>query len=267
MSMRTFSRVAYGLTALVIGSAVSAWLVLMTNRPHKAHEEEKQGRRHFTDHVEQLEAWFEDYRNQEQHFHNIEVHSLLPLGQQEACLTCHPLFPHTKDPKRRAFYNQHSHFMSCLACHLDDTMRARTSLEWTSFDTDNTVTALGPYGLERGKDGVLSGRHNFISRIVPVLTAAGGNTLLFTPYDDQRYKQFRADALSGLEIDEAQFREFAEEHVGKAPSACLACHTPEAAFPWVALGFSQPRIHELTHSAAVGMVENYEPFHFPMLEE
>jgi|GEM_PF-313839 len=267
MSVKTLGRVAYGLAAVAVGSAISYWLVEMANSPHKVHEEQEQARRHFTDHVQQLEAWFEDFRNQEQHFHNIEVHGLLPLGQQEACLTCHPLFPHTRDPKRRAFYNQHSHFMSCLACHLDEGMRGRTTLEWTSFGTENSVTAKGPYGLERLENGSLTGRENFINRIVPVLTAAGGKTLLFTPYDDQRYKQFRADAMSGLEIDEPQFREFAEEHVGKTPTACLGCHTPEAAFPWAALGFSQGRIHELTHSAAVGMVENYEPFHFPMLEE
>jgi hypothetical protein len=266
MSGKTVLRVGYGLSALALGSLIAVLLVRWTNVPHKEAPEKIEAKRVFADHIRQLETWFENYRNQERHYHGIQLHGLLPLGQQEACLTCHPLFPHQKDPKRRAFYNQHSHFLSCLACHLRPEDRARTTLEWTSFGTDNSVTKLGPYGLERLETGGLTGKGNFISRIVPVQKQADRSTLLFTPYDDQRYKEFRADALGGLEIDEAQFREFAEEHVGD-PLTCLSCHTPEATFPWSALGFSQGRIHELTHSAAVGMVENYEPFHFPILED
>ncbi|MFA7330487.1 MAG: hypothetical protein WC326_05360 [Candidatus Delongbacteria bacterium] len=267
MNGKTLIRVVYGLVMLAVGSTIAVLLVRWTNTPHKPHVEAVEGKRVFADHIRHLETWFEDYRNQEQHYHGVQLHGLLPLGQQEACLTCHTLFPHDKDPKRRAFYNQHSHFLSCLACHLDDENRSRTRLEWTDFGVKNSVTAQGPYGLERLENGGLTGKGNYIQRIVPVQDLSGRRTLMFTPYDDQRYKEFRADAVGGLEIDEAQFREFAEDHVGDKPLACLSCHTPEATFPWATLGFSQARIHELTHSAAVGMVENYEPFHFPILED
>ncbi|MDP2360798.1 MAG: hypothetical protein Q8O14_08600 [bacterium] len=267
MNTRAVGRILYALAVFAVGSAISILLVRWANQPHRADEEAAPDKRQFADHIRQLESWFEDYRNQERHFHTIEIHPLLPLGQQEACLTCHPLFPHTKDAKRRAFYNQHSHFLSCLACHLDDESRGRTRLEWTTFGVENSITARGPYGLERLENGGLTGAGNYISRMVPVLSAGGSSTLLFTPYDDKRYQAFRADAEGGLEIDEAEFREFAEEHVGDKPLACLSCHAPETEFPWSPLGFSQGRIHELTHSAAVGMVENYEPFHFPILED
>jgi len=113
----------------------------------------------------------------------------------------------------------------------------------------------------------LTGAGSVISRIVPARSTVAGGTLLFTPYDDKRYRDFRADAVGGLEIDEAEFRELAEEHVGDQPLACLDCHAPASGFPWAALGFSQLCVHELTHSAAVGMVENSEPFHFPILED
>lgn len=267
MNGRTLIRLVYGLAVLALGSTIAVILVRLTNTTHHAELEKVEARRVFADHIRQLETWFENYRNQERHYHGIQLHGLLPLGQQEACLTCHPLFPHGKDPKRRAFYNQHSHFLSCLACHLDGENRARTTLQWSSFGVENSVTAKGPYGLERLENGGLTGKGNYISRIVPVQKLADRSTLMFTPYDDQRYKEFRADAMSGLEIDEAQFREFAEDHVGPQALACLDCHAPEAAFPWTALGFSQGRVRELTHSAAVGMVENYEPFHFPTLED
>jgi len=267
MSALRLPRVAYGLLVLAVGTALASWLVMWTNAPHKHEAEKEAPRRVFKDHIRQLETWFEDYRSQEQHYHGIQLHGLLPLEQQEACLTCHPLFPHAKDPKRRAFYNQHSHFLSCLACHQNAEMRSRTRLAWTDFEVKNSITSQGPYGLERLENGNLSGAGNFISRIVPSLQAAEGATLLFTPYNDKRYRDFRADAVGGLEIDEAQFREFAEEHVGTDPLTCLACHAPDSPFPWAGLGFGETRIHELTHSAAVGMVENYQPFHFPILED
>lgn len=267
MRRGTMLRLGYGLLVLALGTTAAVLLVRWANLPHREAPAATADRRQFADHIRELATWFEDYRNQERHYHNIQPHALLPLGQQEACLTCHTLFPHGKDPKRRAFYNQHSQYMSCLACHLEEAQRAQTTLEWTDFDVANPVTEQGPYGLERLESGGLTGSNNFISRIVPVLGLAGKRTLLFTPYDDKRYRDFRADAQGGLEIDEKEFREFAEKDVGDAPLACLSCHVPESAFPWKKLGFSEARIHELTHSAAVGMVENYEPFHFPILED
>lgn len=266
MTRRKLPRLLYGLVVLAAGSAFSAWLVWITNRPPHLAPPVPTSRRHFADHVAELTTWFEDYRNQERHYHGLQPHGLLPLGQQEACLTCHTLFPHQQDRKRRSFYNQHSHFLTCLACHLSPEERGRTTLEWTDFGAQDSVAGRSPYGLDRLGSGALTGLDNFVSRIVPVLKAVDGRTLLFTPYDDKRYRQFRADAQSGLEIDEAEFREFAEENVGRA-LACLDCHTPESSFPWQALGFSESRTQELTRSAAVGMVENYESFQFPIVEE
>jgi hypothetical protein len=266
MKRRLLPRLLYGLLLLGAGSALAVWLVWLSNRPQHAAPAPAKARRQFADHIAQLATWFESYRNQERHYHGIQPHRLLPLAQQEACLTCHTLFPHHLDRKRRSFYNQHSHFLTCLACHLKPEERGRTALEWTDFGVVDSVTRQGAYGLERQAGGSLSGRENFISRIAPMLRAAGSATLIFTPYDDKRYRQFRADAQSGLEIDENEFREFAEKDVGPA-LACLDCHAADAPFPWTALGFSQARIHELTHSAAVGMVENYEAFQFPIVEE
>jgi hypothetical protein len=263
--VKTLLKILYALSAVALGALVSVWLVHMAVSDHAAPVERSVDHVVFVDHIAMMKTWFEDFRNRETHFHDRCDRVFLPIEEQESCLTCHSPIAHTKDERRRAFNNQHFHFMSCLVCHLDEERKQYLDYEWTSFGNDNSITQAGPYGLTRDGEGGLSGSKNFITKIVPVLNT-GGRAVIYTPYYDERYQSFRQDMVSGLEIDEDEFREFAEIQVGKKALTCLDCHAEDTEFPFAKLGFSVKRVHELTHSAAVGMVEDYDVFHFPVVD-
>lgn len=265
--MKTLIRIIYALTLLTIGSLVSWYLVGLANSNHSRETPTPVAETMFVDHIAQLESYFDDFKHREQHFHATTERVYLPLDQQSSCLTCHTLFPHDKDPRRRAFNNQHTHFLSCLACHLKPELVEHAVFRWTDFGEKNSITRQGGYGLNRDGEGRLSGSNNFISRIVPVLFEENSSATIFTPYGDRRHKAYREDLIRGKDVDKEAFRAMAEENVGPRALGCRDCHSVESDFPWSKLGFDKSRVEELTESSVVGMVEDYEgPFYFPPAE-
>jgi len=262
--MKPLLKLLYGLLALAVGVAVSWYLVSFVNAPRRLAPAEAAADSLFVDFIERTESYYADFRNQETHFHGVQRHHLLPLERQSSCLTCHDLYPHMRDPKRRAFNNQHGHFMTCLACHLDPALRSATSFMWSDFGVRSAVTEAGAYGLGRDGDGQLTNPSNLITRIVPVLQRGGDRTAVFTPYDDARHAAYRAELAGGGSPDREAFRRAAEEKVGGPALGCRDCHAQASAFPWSELGFSPRRVDELVQSSVVGMIEDYDSFQFPV---
>lgn len=264
--MRALLRILYGLLALAVGALISWFLVVYVNEPHERDVLEVRADSVFVDYVARQETWYADFRHQETHFHGVQGHHLLPIERQSSCLTCHDLYPHSEDRKRRAFNNQHGHFMTCLACHLEPGLRASAGYSWSSFDEVNSVTEAGPYGLRRDGAGRLENAGNLITRIVPVLRKGVEGSAIFTPYDDPRHVRFRAETVAGREPDREAFRRESEEKVGGPAMGCRDCHSAEATFPWTELGFVPGRVEELVQSSVVGMIEDYETFQFPVVD-
>lgn len=266
--MSKLLRLVYVLVLLGIGASCSWYLVSLANSGHgPEHDDDAKVDTLFVDHIRQMETWFEDFRNREDHYHNVTDRVMLPLEEQSACLTCHELFPHKKDESRRSFNNQHSHFLTCLACHLKEDMREHAVFRWTDFDRKNAITKAGPYGISRDGEGRLTNTENFISRIAPHLYDENNKRVIFTPYADKAHAQYRDAVRAGERVDHDAFRVKAEEMVGGPALACKGCHSLETDFPWDKLGFDVSRIRELQESAAVGMVENYDgTFYFPPAE-
>jgi len=265
--MKKALKILYGLLALVLGVTLS---VVIVGRAisHDVHVEESMNEStQFPDYVRMLNDYYKDYDNRSDHFHQTGDREFLPMDEQEGCLTCHSIWPHKKDKRTRAFYNQHSRFMSCMVCHLEEKPGRKLDYEWYDFGVDNSITRQGPYGLIKLGDDEVSSADNFISRIVPVVLDADQKLRVYTPYNTPLYKDFRQAVMDGETVNEDNLRQQAEALVGENSITCSACHNQNSEFPWADLGFEGERLNELLHSAVVGMVEKYESFYFPAVFE
>ena len=221
----------------------------------------------FPDYVEMMNSHFDNFENREDHFHQTEDRYMLPMEKQENCLSCHSLWPHKKNTRTRAFNNQHSRYMTCMVCHIDEQVGRPVSLAWYDFSINNSITRQGPYGIKRISGDGLSGSENFISKIMPLIVDGDLKSRIYANYDTPMYKDFREAVRMGKPTDANEIRRQAEALVGKEASSCSKCHSDSSDFPWTELGFTGARLDEMQHSAVVGMVEKYEKFYFPAVFE
>ncbi len=264
--MKPILRWLYILTVLAAGAALSIFLV---NRAihHDITLDEVVAPDPFPDYTLILNSYYKNFENRKTHFHQTEDRHFLPMEQQEVCLTCHSLWPHARDPKTRAFNNQHSRYMTCMGCHVEETSGRKVDFAWWDYAVDNSITREGPYGLTRDGNGVLSSEDNFITRIVPAFLDGSQISRIFTPYGTITYAEYRDAVRNGAEVDANAVRMEAEALMGSPARNCKDCHAEDALFPWEALGFRGTRLEEMIHSAVVGMIENYDSFYFPPLFE
>lgn len=265
--MRNLLKILYILVALGLGTLASVLLVRMAVSHDTGHHDEHAAELMFPDYGQMMNDYYDDYQHRRDHFHQTEERHFAEMDKQEVCLTCHSIWPHTKDVKTRAFNNQHSRFMTCMGCHLDEKPGRQVSYEWWNFGIDNSITRQGPYGLNQDSEGSVSAADNFITKLVPVIVDGDQTIRVYTPYNSRTYVQFRSDMEAGRQVDKDAIRQEAEALVGQHPLTCGTCHNPDAEFPWSKLGFNDVRVDEMTHSAVVGMVEKYETFYFPPVFE
>lgn len=265
--MKRLLKILYGFAALALGIFISVSLVRKVVSHESAHEAEIVVESAFPDYVEQFNTYYDSFENRKKHFHQSSARELLPMEQQENCLTCHSLWPHHKDARTRAFNNQHSRYLSCMVCHVDEQPGRILSMEWYDFGVDNSITRQGPFGVVRTATGGLSGADNFISKIVPVIVDGSISTRLYTSYSTLQYQQYRQAVEAGEQVDAQQMRQESEALVSKQATTCGVCHAENTDFPWESLKFIGDRLDEMQHSAVVGMVEKYESFYFPPVFE
>jgi len=265
--MNKLLKIIYGLLALALGTLISVSLIKAVVSHDTSHSDEVEEVSQFPDYVKQMNTFYDKYTNRKSHFHQTSKRSFLPMKQQENCLTCHSLWPHKKDVRTRAFNNQHSRYMSCMGCHIDEQPGRPVGFEWYDFAVDNSFTRMGPYGVTRGADGTLAAEDNFITKIVPVVMDGKIKTRIFTPYNAPRYSEYRESVDRGESVDHESVRREAEALVGGQAISCAGCHAENSSFPWENLGFKGERLDEMRHSAVVGMVEKYESFYFPSVFE
>ncbi|MBT3229958.1 MAG: hypothetical protein HOD43_12960 [Candidatus Marinimicrobia bacterium] len=265
--MKKALKLLYGLLAFALGTFVSVTLIKAVVSHDSPLETEILSDSRFPDYVEQLNSHYDSYENRQSHFHQTTERYFLPMDQQENCLNCHSLWPHEKDLRTRAFNNQHSRYMSCMSCHIDDKPGRPVKFEWYNFGVDNSITRQGAYGLTRDADSKLSGADNFISKILPVIYDGNINTRLYTPYSSEQSVEYRNSVDAGEYVDEVKARKEAEALVSEKAPSCSSCHSESSTFPWEGLGFKGDRLNEMRYSAVVGMVEKYESFYFPPVFE
>lgn len=265
--MNRVLKILYGFVVLGLGVFLSVSLIKNATSHDSAHKELMPADTLFPDYVAMFNDYYDEFENRQDHFHQTTDRYLLPMDDQENCLTCHSLWPHKKNKRTRAFNNQHSRYMTCMVCHIDDQPGRPIKLEWYDFGMDNSITRQGPYGVDRISGKGLSGTENFITRIVPVIIDGDIKSRIYTKYETPLYRQYRDAVRAGMAIDKKGVRDEAEALVGQVAMTCSLCHQAAADFPWADLGFTGARLDEMQHSAVVGMVEKYENFYFPAVFE
>lgn len=265
--MNRFLKIIYGLGVLGLGIFLSVTLIKNATSHDTAPVEAAPPDTLFPDYVTMLNTYYDKFENRKGHFHLSGDQNMLPMAKQENCLTCHSLWPHKKNKRTRAFNNQHSRYLTCMVCHIDEQVGRPVKFEWYDFGIDNSITRKGPYGINRITEDRLTAPDNFITRIIPVITDGNISSRLYTSYETTIYSQFREATRRGDSTNAEEVRKQAEALLGKTATTCTQCHAEDSTFPWLALGFAGARGDEMRHSAVVGMVEKYETFYFPAVFE
>ncbi|MCF7904371.1 MAG: hypothetical protein K9M49_04370, partial [Candidatus Marinimicrobia bacterium] len=195
--MKNIFKYLYGLGALVIGIVLSVWIVGNAVSHDTEVEQVAMDAGEFPDYVEMLNNYYTNFDNRSDHFHQTSERHFLPMDEQENCLTCHSIWPHKKEKRTRAFYNQHSRFMTCMVCHMEQEPGRKLTYRWYDFGVDNSLTRNGPYGLVKIGDDDVSGAENFISKITPLVVDGSLNTRVYTPYNTPMYEAYREAVLNG----------------------------------------------------------------------
>jgi hypothetical protein len=182
-----------------------------------------------------------------EHFHILDDTVYADLENATICLLCHGNFCHTKSEKMRSYYNMHTFFLACEACHLVESGRQEVVFMWFDDRSGKVVKEL------KGRDG------NYGAKIVPV---RDGKRLDAFPKEKlAREYMERKDALS--EEDKKEICAELMKDISKEPVACEECHRKKGYLDYQALGYSRGRSAELSRIEIVEMSTDYEDFFLP----
>jgi hypothetical protein len=209
----------------------------------------------YTGNEEMIERSVKDSRS---HFHITDEHVLRLESDPPLCLTCHGIYPHSKDKKTESLINLHTGFMACEVCHIRKNLKDKNHFfAWVDLETGITsMRVKGGYG-------------KYTAKIIPIKSIDGHPERLdklvseqFSQVDlklkDQQYAPEQSPAVVKL-------KRIHEYNLSKKPVSCLECHKKDGYLDFTKLGFPQNRIDQLISSEVSRMVEHYETFYMPKM--
>ena len=223
-------------------------------------------------------------------FHKEERFAITRLQDDSSCRVCHPLYPHSKNIKMRAFINMHAGFMTCEVCHLKKENLKDLIYEWKS--PEHVEFSGGPYGTynerERGATQkpaslitrmlrIFSSQENqrgggqkneySISRIAAFSEEKNGKRILMNTQDVGKAIKFKESEKSlNPEKKEKELEYFHKDIIKKEIStACQECHSPNGILDFQKLGFDEARAKDLQYLNIKNLVTKYDVFYLPNL--
>ena len=192
--------------------------------------------------------------------HAGEQTAIRDVRHRSACLSCHGIYPHTKDRHVRAIFNLHSAHLYCEVCHLDLARPEPLSYGW---GPGYTFTFTGkPFGNVVGEsDG------GYVVERIGVFEGNGeGRKLIQHTEDLAAVGAFMLRAS----LSENELRsELDFFHRGivrkKITVACAECHKQQGRLDFRGLGYGELRAEELESLNMRGWATRYDTFYFPKL--
>jgi hypothetical protein len=195
------------------------------------------------------------------HFHHVGMK--VESDDTNLCLRCHGAVPHDKAKSIRAFLNMHAFYVACETCHIYPKEGAS---EWVFrwYDKETGDIIANPPGLT-SLDKSMYG--NYGAKIAPGFLKSDAS---FRFLNGTKERAFVAKYLKEKDIlsstQQSKLKKIIHRNINEKPLLCDSCHTSDndkAYLPFVQLGYPKRRMHDLTSTEVVGMIEKYQDFYMP----
>ncbi|MCF6282174.1 MAG: hypothetical protein L3J28_08170 [Candidatus Polarisedimenticolaceae bacterium] len=195
------------------------------------------------------------------HFHHVGMK--VESDDSNLCLRCHGAVPHDKAKSIRAFLNMHAFYVACETCHIQPKEDAEAwAFRWYDKAEGNIIS--NPPGLT-SLDKSMYG--NYGAKIAPGFLKSDGN---FRFLNGAKERAFVAKYLKEKDVlsstQQSKMKKIIHRNINDKPLLCDGCHTADkekAYLPFVQLGYPNRRMHDLTSTEVVGMIEKYQEFYMP----
>lgn len=193
------------------------------------------------------------------HFHHIGM--TVESDETNVCVRCHGAVPHDKSKAIRAFLNMHAFYLACETCHIRNKLdQPPWTFRW--YDKRDGHVAVNPPGLvatEKEKYG------NYGTKIAPGIVNVDGR---FRFINGEKEREFVANYIKNKDdissTEQSKMKKIIHRMVDEKPLLCDSCHTSKKPYlPFTELGYPQRRMHDLTSTAVVGMINKYREFYIP----
>ena len=166
----------------------------------------------------------------------------------------------------------HVFYVACETCHVRPA-EGEGPLEFRWYDKETGEVAANPIELVEIEDSYRT-QQDFERKYITY----GNYGMKIAP---GRVEQGKFDFLTGNEMltfvgnylveqatlppeQQSQVKKVIHRHVNKDPISCEQCHSEQSPYiPFAELGYPPRRVHELTTTAVVGLINKYEEFWLP----
>ncbi|MCU7905638.1 MAG: cytochrome C [Candidatus Thiodiazotropha sp. (ex Epidulcina cf. delphinae)] len=196
------------------------------------------------------------------HFHHVGMK--VESDSSSICTGCHGAVPHDKAKTIRAFLNMHAFYMACETCHVrPEGNEPRYEFRWYDKETGKVVA--NPPGLNTLDESMYG---NYAAKISPgELRRDGTFKFLNGPKELAFVERYLKEESRLNDTQKSKMKKVIHRNVNEDPLICDGCHTivDEPYLPYTLLGYPQRRLHELTSTEVVGMINKYKEFYIPHL--
>jgi len=194
------------------------------------------------------------------HFHHVGMK--VETDSYSVCIRCHGAVPHDRAKTIRAFLNMHAFYMACETCHVrpnDDEYAWK--FKW--YDKSTGLVIDNPAGLNTQDESMYG---NYSAKIAPgQIDADGKFNFINGPKELSFVERYQSEETRLNDTEKSKMKKFIHRKVNEQPLLCDGCHTVDKApyLPFSTLGYPNRRLHELTSTEVVGMINKYQQFYIP----
>lgn len=196
------------------------------------------------------------------HFHHVGMK--VETDNTSICIRCHGAVPHDKAKTIRAFLNMHAFYMACETCHIrPKTNGKQYDFRW--YDKNSGSVTANPPGLNTTDESMYG---NYSAKISPGMTNDEGKFRFINGAKELAFVERYLKEENRLnDTQKSKMKKVIHRNVNEDPLICDGCHTieQEPYLPFELLGYPKRRLHELTSTEVVGMINKYQKFYIPNL--
>lgn len=187
------------------------------------------------------------------HFHVSDQPMTTDIETAPMCLRCHGNYCHYKCEEFRSYYNMHTFFLACEACHIRFEPDANIQFKWFDDKSGRELAEVkGQY-------------QNYGAKIVPVKPEGRG----FERLDKFPEEKVALDFMQNKDSYTPEQKEIIKQqlmnHVSKKPVICEECHSKQAYLNYRELGYDAKRSADLSRIEIVKLIKEYKDFKFPVI--
>ncbi len=195
------------------------------------------------------------------HFHHVGMK--VEADSSSVCIRCHGAVPHDKAKTIRAFLNMHAFYLACETCHVRPEVAGEGPwvFKWYDKDTGNAIPA--PSGVSTLDEAMYG---NYAAKMSPGKIGSDGQFRFLNGPKELAFvnKYLREESLLN-DTQKSKMKKVMHRNVNEDPLLCEGCHTTkeEPYLPFIEMGYPEARLHDLTSTEVVGMIEKYREFYIP----